>query len=102
MGRDELGDCRNGVFFFCRFGDDDVGIRGVSFSFASKFESQVWCFFLVGCSVQGSPMASIVCSFFIKNSKSVPGWCGSFKHESVFLLVGTPPLQVLEIEVDGD
>ena len=102
MGRDELGDCSDGVFFFLGFGDDNVGVRGVSASFASKLEFRVWLFFFVRGSVYGSPMASVLGSFFIKNMKSVSGWCWSFEDESVLLLMGTPPLQVFEVEVDGD
>ena len=92
MGRDELGDCGDGAFFFWGFGDDNVRVRGVSASFASKLEFGVWLLFFVRGSVYRSPTASVLGSFFVKNAKSVSGGCGSFKHESVFFLVGTPPL----------
>ena len=44
---DELGDCSDLVFFFWVLRDDDIGIRGVSASFASKFELRVWGFVFV-------------------------------------------------------
>ena len=92
VGWDELSDCGDGCLFFLRFGDDDVGVRGVSSSFTSKFESWVWCFFFVGSSVYRSPTASVLGSFFVKNTKSVSGRCGSFNNESVLLGMSTPPL----------
>ena len=101
-GWDELGDCGDTVFFFLRFGDDDVGIWGVSSSFASKFELGIWCFVFVQGSVNWSPLASILGSFFVKNAKSVSGWCWSFNYKLVFLRMSTPPLQVFEVEVDCD
>ena len=67
MGWDKLGDCSDGVFFLCRFGDDDVGVGGVSSSFTSKFELWVWSFFFVQSSIYRSPTAPILSSFFIKN-----------------------------------
>ena len=100
MGWDELGNCGNGSFFFLRFGDDNVGVRGVSSSFASELEFQVWYFFFVRGSVYGSPTASVLGSFFVKDVKSVSGRCGSFNHESVLLGMSTPPLQMLEVEID--
>ena len=41
-------------------------------------------------------------SFFVKYAKSVACWCWSFDYKFVFLLVGTPPLQMFEVEIDGD
>ena len=70
VGWDELGDCGNGNFFF---------VRG---------------------SVYGSPTASVLGSFFVKDMKSVSGRCGSFKHESILLGMSTPPLQMLEVETN--
>ena len=102
MGQDKLGDCGKGVFFFLRFGDDNIGVGGVSSSFASKFELWVWSFLFVRNSVYRSPMASVLGSFFVKNTKSISGRRGSFKHKSVFLGMSTPPLQVLEVEVNWD
>ena len=75
MGRDELGDCSDGVFFFLRFGDDNVGVRGVSTSFASKLKFGVWLLFFVRGSVDGSPTASVLGSFFVKDMKSVLDGC---------------------------
>ena len=92
MGWDKLGDCDDGVFFFWKFGDDNVGVGGVSSSFAPKFELWVRYFFFVRGSIYRSPTASVLGSFFIKNAKSVSGRCRSLKHESVFFLIGTPPL----------
>ena len=100
MGGDKLGDCCNVVFFFLGLGDDDVRIWGVCSSFASKFELGVWCFVFVWGSVNRSPLASVLGSLFVKYAKSVSGWCGSFDYKFVFLLMSTPPLQVLKIEVD--
>ena len=102
MGRDELGDSGNGVFFFLRFGDDNTRVRGVSSSFTSKFELCVRYFFFVRGSVYRSPMASVLGSFFVKNVKAVSDRGRSFKYESVFLDMSAPPLQVFEVEVDGD
>ena len=100
MGRDKLGDCGEVKLFFLGFWDDNVGVGGVSSSFTSKFELWVWYFFFVGASVYWSPTASVWCSFFVKYAKSISGGCRSFKYKLVFLLMGTPPLQVLEIKVD--
>ena len=91
MGRDELGDCSDDGFFFLGLGDDNVGVRGVS-SFASKLEFRVWLFVFVRGSVYRSPATSVLGSFFVKNMKSVSGWCWSFEDESVLLLMGAPPL----------
>ena len=79
-GGDELGDYCDMVFFFLGSGDDDVWIWGVSSSFASKFELRVWCFVFFWCSVNRSPLASVLGSFFVKYAKSVSGWCGSFDY----------------------
>ena len=102
IGGDELGDCGDLVFFFWGLRDDDVGVRGVSSSFTSKFELRVWNFVFVYGSVNRSPLASVLGSFFVKYAKSVSGWCGSFDYKLVFLWVSTPPLQILEIEVNRD
>ena len=102
MGGDELGDCRDTVFFFLRFGDDDVGVWGVSSSFASKFKLGVRCFVFVWGSVNRSPLASVLGPFFVKYAKSVSGWRGSFNYKLVFLRMSTPPLQVFEVEIDCD
>ena len=98
----ELGDCSDLVFFFWVLGDDDVGIWGVSSSFASEFELRVWDFVFVWCSVKRSPLASVLGSFFVKYAKSVACWCRSFNYKFVLLRMGTPPLQMFKIEVDGD
>ena len=82
---DELGDCGDLVFFFWILGDEDVGIWGVSSSFASKFELRIWGFVFVWCSVKGSPLASVLGSFFVKYAKSVACWCWSFDYKSVVL-----------------
>ena len=100
MGGDELGDCCDAVFFFLGSGDDDVGVGGVSSSFASKFELWVWCFVFIWGSVNRSPLASILGSFFVKYAKSVLGWCGSFDYKFVFLWMSAPPLQVFEVKID--
>ena len=97
-----MGDCGDPVFFFWVLGNDDVGIWGVSSRLASKFELGVWDFVFVCCSVKGAPLAPVLGSFFVKYAKSVACWCWSFGYEFVFLLMGTPPLQLFEIEVDGD
>ena len=102
MGWDELGDCGDGVFFFLGFGDDNIGVRGVSASFTSKLESGVWLFFFVWGPVYRSPTASVLGSFFIKYAKSVSDGCWSFEDKLVLLLIGTPPLQIFEAKVDGD
>ena len=101
-GWDELGDCGNSVFFFLGLRDDDVGVWGVSSSFASEFELRIWGFVFVLGSVKRSPLASVLGSFFVKNTKSVSDWCWSFDYQLVFLLVSTPPLQVFEVEVNCD
>ena len=90
MGWDELSDCSDGCFFFLRFGDDNVGVRGVSSSFTSKFELRVWYFFFVRSSVDGSPTASVLGSFFVKYVKSISCWCQSFDYKFVSFLMGTP------------
>ena len=92
MGRDELGDCGDGVFFFLGLGDDNVGVRGVSSSFASKFKFGVWLLLFVRGSVYRSPTTSVLGSFFVKNTKSVSGWCWSFEDKPVLLFMSTPPL----------
>ena len=102
MGRDELGDCGDGIFFFLRSGDDDIGIWGVCSSFAPKLEFGVRLFFFVRGSVNGSPTASVLGSFFIENTEPVSDWCWSFEDKSVLLLVSTPPLQMFEVEINGD
>ena len=102
MGWDKLGNCGNGVFFFLGFRDDNIGVGGVSTSFASKLESGVWLLFFVRGSVYRSPMASVLGSFFVKYAKSVSDGCWSFDDKLVLLFMGTPPLQAFEVEVDGD
>ena len=102
MGWDELGNSGDSAFFFLRFGDDNIRVGGVSSSFASKLELWVWYFFFVRGSVYRSPTASVLGSFFVKNTKSVSGGCGSFKHKPVLLGMSTPPLQVLKVEIDCD
>ena len=97
-----MGDCGDLVFFFWILRDDDVGIWGVSSSFASEFELRIWGFVFVWCSIKGSPLASVLGSFFVKYAKSVACWCWSFDYEFVLILMGTPPLQMFEIEIDGD
>ena len=90
------------AILFSSLRDDDVGIWGVSSSFASEFELRIWGFVFVCCSVKGSPLASVLGSFFVKYAKSVACWCWSFDYEFVLLLMGTPPLQIFKIEVDGN
>ena len=102
MGGDELGDCCDSIFFFWEVSDDDVGVWGVSSSFASKFELRVWGFIFVWRSVKRSPLASVLGSFFVKYAKSVSCWCRSFDYKFVFLCMGAPPMQMLKIEIDGD
>ena len=51
VGRDELGDCGDGVFFFLGLGDDNIGVGGVSTSFASELEFGVWLLFFIRGSV---------------------------------------------------
>ena len=102
MGGNELGDCCDSIFFFWELGDNDVRVQGVSSSFASKFELRIWGFIFVWRSVKRSPLASVLGSFFVKYVKSVSCWCRSFDYKSVSFLMGTPPLQMLKIEVDGD
>ena len=92
MGWDELGDCGDSVFFFWVLGDEDVGVGGVSSSVASKFERRIWVFVFVWCSVNRSPLASVLGPFFVKYAKSVAYWCWSFDYKFVFLLMGAPPL----------
>ena len=102
MGGDELGDCGDSVFFFWELRDNDVGVRGVSSSFASEFELRIRGFIFVWRSVKRSPLASVLGPFFVKYAKSVSCWCRSFDYKSVFLFMGTPPLQMLKIEIDGN
>ena len=97
-----MGECCDSVFFFLGLWDDEVRIWGVSSSFASEFEWRVWVFVFVWKSVKGSPLASVLGSFFVKYAKSVSRWCWSFNHKFVFLLMGTPPLQMFKIEIDHD
>ena len=92
MGRDELGDCGDGIFFFLGFGDDNIRVGGVSTDFASELESRVWLLFFIRGSVYRSPTASVLGSFFVKDAKSVSGWCWSLEGKSVLLLVSAPPL----------
>ena len=92
MSGDKLGDGSEVDFFFLGSGDNNVGVWGVSSSFTSKFEDWVWCFFFVRSSVYRSPTASVLGSFFIKNTKSVSGGCGSFNYESVLFEMCAPPL----------
>ena len=102
MGGDKLGKCGDVCFFSLRHWDDDVGVWGVSSSFASKFELGVWRFVFIWGSVDWSPLASILGSFFVKYAKSVSGWCWSFNYKLVFLQMSAPPLQVFEVEIDCD
>ena len=99
---DELGDCCDSIFFFWELRDNDVGVWGVSSSFASEFEVRIWGFVFVWRSVKRSPLVSVLGSFFVKYAKSVSCWRQSFDYEFVFFLMGTPPLQMLKIEIDGD
>ena len=85
IGWDELGDCGDLVFFFWVIRDDDVGVGGVSSSFASKFKGRTWVFVFVQCPVNRSPLASVLGSFFVKYAKSVACWCWSFNYKFVFL-----------------
>ena len=97
-----MGDCGDFAFFFWVLRDDDVGVWGVSSSFTSKFELRVWSFGFIWGSVNGSPLASVLGSFFVKYAKSVSCWCRSFDYKFVFLLMGTPPLQMFEVKVNGN
>ena len=99
---DELGDCGDLAFFFWELGDDNIGIWGVSSSFTSKFELRVWGFVFVWGSVNWSPLASVLGSFFVKYAKSVACWCWSLDYKFVFSRMSAPPLQILEIEVNGN
>ena len=92
MSGDKLGDGGEVDFFFLGSWDNDVGVWGVSSSFASKFEDWVRCFFFIGSAIYRSPMASVLGSFFIKNMKSVSDRCWSFDYESVFFDMSAPPL----------
>ena len=65
-----MGDCSDFAFFFWVLRDDDVGVWGVSSSFASKFELRICNFVFVWVSVNGSPLASVLGSFFVKYAKS--------------------------------
>ena len=89
---DELGEGGDVNFFILRSGDDDVRVWGVSSSFTSKFELGIWYFFFIWGSVNRSPAASVLGSFFVKYVKSISGRCRSFKYKLVFLLMGAPPL----------
>ena len=97
-----MGKCCDSVFFFLGLWDDDVGIWGVCSSFTSEFELRLWGFVFVWGSVNRSPLASVLGSFFVKYAKSVSCWCRSFDHKFVFLLMGTPPLQILEVEINSN
>ena len=97
-----MGDCGDSVFFFWVLRDEDVGVGGISSSLTSEFEWRIWVFVFVWGSVDWSPLASVLGSFFVKYAKSVAYWCWSFDHKFVFFRMGTPPLQILEIKVDGD
>ena len=101
MGRDKGGECGNVDFFFLRFGNDDVGVRGVSSSFTSEFELRVQYFFVRG-SIYRSPTTSVLGSFFVINAKSISDRCRSFKYKFVLLGTHTPPLQMLEVKIDWD
>ena len=80
-----MGDCCDSVFFFLGLWDDDVGIWGVSSSFASEFELGIWGFVFIWGSIKGSPLASVLGSFFVKYAKSVAHQCWPFNYEFVFL-----------------
>ena len=97
-----MGDCSDSVFFFLGLWDDDVGIWGVSSSFASKFELRIWDFVFFCLTVKGSPLASALGSFFVKYAKSISCWCRSFDYKFVLLWMGTPPLQMFEVKVNGN
>ena len=97
-----MGDCGDLAFFFWGLWDDDVWVWGVSSSFASEFELRIWGFVFFWGSVDGSPLTSVLGSFFVKYAKSVSYWCQSFDYEFVFLLMGTPPLQIFEVKVYCD
>ena len=97
-----MGNCCDSAFFFLGSWDDDVGIWGVSSSFASEFELRIWDFVFVWRSVDRSPLALVLGSFFVKYAKSVSRWCWSFNYEFVFMLMGTPPLQIFEVKVNGN
>ena len=97
-----MGDCGDSVFFFWILWDEDVRVRGVSSSFASEFEWRIWVFVFVWCSVNRSPLASVLGSFFVKYAKSVAYWCWSLDYKFVFLGMSAPPLQIFKIEVDGN
>ena len=66
-----MGDCCDTAFFFWELGDDDVRVWGVCSSFASKFELGIRGFVFVWGSVNRSPLASVLGSFFVKYAKSV-------------------------------
>ena len=97
-----MGNCCDFVFFFWGLRDDNVAVRGVSSSFASEFELRIWGFVFFWRSVKRSPLASVLGSFFVKYAKSISRWCRSFNHKFVFLWMGTPPLQMFKVKVDGD
>ena len=102
MGWDKLSDGGDVKFFFLGSRDDNVGIRGVSSSFTSEFELRIWCFVFIRSSIYRSPVTSVLGSFFVKYARSVSGGCWSLKCKLVFLLVGAPPLQIFEVEVNWD
>ena len=102
MGGDKLGNGSEVDFLFLGSGDDNVRIRGVSSSFASEFEDWVWCFFFVLGSINRSPLASVLGPLFVKYVKSVSGWRWSFDYKFVFLWMGAPPLQMLEVKVNSN
>ena len=97
-----MGDCCDSVFFFLGLRDDNIRVWGVSSSFTSEFELRIWGFVFIRRSVKRSPLASVLGSFFVKYAKSVSCWCQSFDDKLVFLLMGTPPLQMLEIKINRD
>ena len=80
-----MGDCSDLAFFFWVLRDDDVGVWGVSSSFASESKLRVWGFFFVWGPVKRSPLTSVLGSFFVKYAKSVACWCWSLDYKLVFL-----------------
>ena len=102
VGGDELSKSGNIDLFFLRSRDDNVRVWGVSSSIASESEVSVWCFFFVRGSIKRSPTAPVLHSFFVKDTEPVSCRCWSFKYKFVLFLMSTPPLQVLEVEVNWD
>ena len=92
MGGDELSKSGNIDLFFLRSRDNDVGVWGVSSIITSEFEVSIWGFIFVRGSVEGSPTASVLHSFFIKDSESVSDRCWSFEYKFVLFMMSTPPL----------